>query len=424
MDRTENLERKQARIGARVRRGVNFKHHSSRTSFIEAVFSRGDRALCDVLEQAWRRGARFDGWDEHFAPEAWRAAFAATGVSPEFYAYSDLDPARPLPWHVIDSRVNRKWLALELKRAMEAATLSICGPQDCHGCAPFARECVKGIVSVTTGRPLDSDLPLLSTPAACGPRPPTAPRQAAPSASGEALERYRYRGRFTKAGRMRYLGHLDTYRLLLRGLRRAAVPLVYSMGFNPKPRVAFGPALPIGLASEGEYLDFESHERIDLRLALSRLNEVLPAGVRFAALCEVPRDLPGLGQVIRAARYRAHVRGGLDVASCLGAFRERSPVSVRAERKGRPTIFDLSREMLELEPIDAQALRLTLAVREQGASLKPEEALREICGSDLAGFRLVREDLLMEWNGQWVDPLVPAVEREAGVGASLAGPLA
>lgn len=163
MERLDELYRRQDRIAARVRRGVRFKHHRGETSFYEGVFSRGDRKLGDVLEAAWRRGARFDGWDEHFKLDAWVAAFREVGIDPEPYAYRDLDPAGALPWQVVDSRVNRKWLAIELQRAMKAATLSVCGPRDCHGCAPFARECVRGVVAATTDRPLDVELPMLST---------------------------------------------------------------------------------------------------------------------------------------------------------------------------------------------------------------------------------------------------------------------
>ena len=92
-----------------------------------------------MIESAWRHGARFDGWDEHFAWEAWQRAFREEGIDPEPYAHQDLDPTGRLPWHVVHSRVNRKWLQIELERAMKAATLSVCGPKDCHGCAPFAR---------------------------------------------------------------------------------------------------------------------------------------------------------------------------------------------------------------------------------------------------------------------------------------------
>ena len=130
----------------------------------------------------------------------------------------------------MDSRVNRKWLAIELKRALMEATLTVCGPKDCHGCAPFARECVKGIVSETTGRPLDSALPVLSTPTAAGPGLPACPSSAPPlvvasrheGTAAPVVEGRRFRARFIKQGRLRFLGHLDLYRLLLPDLRLRA----------------------------------------------------------------------------------------------------------------------------------------------------------------------------------------------------------
>src|SRR4030095_15782999 len=112
--------RKQDRIASRVRRGVHFKHHECETSFLEAVFSRGDRALSPVIERAWRHGARFDGWSETFLRSArgeralsrvsgrawrqgarfdgwtetflrsaWVKAFAEEGIDPERYAHGD-----------------------------------------------------------------------------------------------------------------------------------------------------------------------------------------------------------------------------------------------------------------------------------------------------------------------------------------------
>jgi len=423
MDRLENLYRKQDRIAARVRRGVRFKHHHSQTSFIESVFSRGDRALCDVLEAAWRKGARFDGWEEHFALDAWREAFRESGVDPEFYAHTDFDPARPLPWHVVDSRVNRKWLAIELERALKEATLTVCGPKDCHGCAPFARDCVKGIVAETTGRQLDSDLPLLSTAAAPGPRapagidavPPRLARQEPDERKAEENERprYRYRARFTKTGRIRFLGHLDLSRMLLRALRRARVRLVYSQGFNARPRVAFGPALPLGITSEAEYLDFDCYVRLDPQTGVRGINDVLPEGVRFESLREIRRDLPALGESICAARYRAHTGNGFDLVRALDEFRRRSPVVLRRERKGKIREFNLDEELLDLVRLDDEALRLTLIVRNSGASVRPDEALREIFGERSETFRLVREDLLVAWKDQLINPLLAAAASHA-----------
>ncbi|MDH3784984.1 MAG: TIGR03960 family B12-binding radical SAM protein, partial [Acidobacteriota bacterium] len=419
MDRLDSLYMKQARITSRVKRGVRFKHHQCETSFLEGVFSRGDRALGPVLEAAWRGGARFDGWEEHFNQKAWMDAFESTGVDPYGYAYNDLDPTRPLPWHVVHSRINRKWLAIELKRAMETATLSVCGPKDCHGCAPFARDCVKGVVSETTDRPLRSDLPLLATPAAPGPGEPIdatrAPKLPVHGPQGEtALEEadsrphYRYRARFTKQGRLRFLGHLDLTRTLLRALRRAGLELVYSNGFNPKPKVGFSPALAVGVCSDGEFMDFESYTRLHPDRSLTAINASLPRGVRFEALQEVDRKAPALGEAIEAASYRVESGDDVDLAGRIDGFRQATEILVERTRKnGKQQTFDLKREVLSIEAPRRNALRMTLAIRRQGASVRPEEVLNELLGKDVR-VELTREGLLMDWHGRLLDPLLAA----------------
>ncbi len=415
MERLERLYEKQDRIARRVRRGVRFKHHGCETSFLEGVFSRGDRALGDVLERAWRRGARFDGWDEHFNLEAWRGAFREAGVDPELYAYPDLDPEGPLPWHVVDSRINRKWLAIELRRALEAATLTVCGPKDCHGCAPFARDCVKGIVAETTGRPLDPALPVLSTPAAPGPGT-VVPAERAPARGNEAAElrpRYRYRARFSKNGRLRWLGHLDLVRMLVRALRRAGFAMAYSRGFNPRPRVSFGPALPVGVDSEAEYMDFESHDRLDAETARERINAALPPGLRFEMVRPIAADTAKLGDAVRAARYRVTTGEPLDIEAGVAALRAAGTLTLR-RKKGRVQTFEAEREILDVEKLDETSLRLTLAVHSGEASLRPDEALGQAFGSRQASsFRLTREDLLVDWRGRLVGPLLAAAASDA-----------
>ena len=427
MDRTDNLYRKQDRIAARVRRGVRFKHHKCETSFLEGVFSRGDRALGDVLERAWRNGARFDGWDEQFDLDAWQRAFRDCGVDPERYAYQDLDPTAALPWQVVHSRVNRKWLAIELKRALEAATLSVCGPKDCHGCAPFARECVKGIVAETTGRAFDSQLPVLSTPTAPGPGLPaqaaSAPpleRSPQPDRAEDDAEgpRYHYRARWTKGGRMRYLGHLDLSRLLLRALRRAEIPLSYSRGFNPKPRVGFSPALSVGVASESEYLDFETHRRLDPETVRERVNALLPRGVDITALQPLGDQVAALGSAIRAGRYRARlVAPGApaeDVAVLLERFRASGPAPIeRVTKSGKVRRFDPAAELLQLERVDERSVRFTLRIRDDGASLRLDEVLRALFADEARHVEVVREEQLVDRTGRLVDPLLAASAGDA-----------
>jgi radical SAM-linked protein len=401
-DRLDNLYRKQDRISARVRRGVRFKHHECETTFLEGVFSRGDRRLSGVLERAFRAGARFDGWGEHFHLEAWRQAFRDEGVDPERYAYGDWPTDRRLPWDVVDSLVNKKWLALELKRALAEGTLSICGPTSCHGCAPFAKECVKGTVKETTGRPLDLSLPILSTPAAPGPGLPARATDAPPLVRREAsseqdapapIARHRYRLRFTKTGRMKFLGHLDVTRALLRAFRRARLPLAYSQGFNPKPRVQFGPALAVGIESVAEMLELELTAPIEVGSAIAAINASLTAGLSAVELFETPACAPGLAESIRTARYLVRVPEGVDCSRASSTFERRGDVTVKREKNGKAVAFPLDTWLLDVSPVDGGAFRMTLGLGGEGASVRPDEVLLAMFGEDARSATLVREEL-------------------------------
>jgi radical SAM-linked protein len=355
--------------------------------------------------------------------DTWAEAFRAEGVDPEPYAHADWDPGARLPWDVVDSLMNKKWLSIELDRALKEGTLSVCGPADCHGCAPFARDCVKGLLVDTTGRPLVRELPVLSTPAAPGPgtaaeateAPELPAERPSEEASAEVTPRYRYRARFSKVGRIRFLGHLDLMRGLLRALRRSRVALIYSQGFNPKPKVALGPALSVGIASEGEYLDLETSRRLDPESDIARINDTLPDGLGFIALREIDRGEPAISEAVRAARYRLRVPAGSESGRLVDAFKARGEVSISRERKGKVRTFRLDREILELEAETDELIRFALALRQQGGSVSPGEAVREILGDDTLGAEIVREDLLVECGGKLVNPLLAAATAAADV---------
>ncbi len=406
-ERREALLRKQDRIAARVRRGIRFKHHECETTFLEAVFSRGDRRLGAVLERAWRSAARFDGWSEHFRNDLWMEAFRAEGIDPESYAHGDWPTSRRLPWDAIDPLVNRKWLALELKRALAEGTLSICGPADCHGCAPFAKECVKGLVSITTDRPLDPSVPLLSTPFAPGPGRPAdrtgAP--AIPNPTDRSPSRHRYRVKFRKRGRVRFLGHLDLMRTLLRSLRRARLPLLYSQGFNPKPRVQFGPALSVGIESFGEYFDFDTSARLDPSVAARRLADSLPRGLDVEDLREIPCGSASLGETVRAARYRVEVDPSLDVRAIRERFLARGAFELERRRRDRRVRVGVDPSEIGIDCLEPGRLVLTIPAGGQEAVASVEEILGAMFGPGGGVRRIAREDLLVQCGGRLVSPM-------------------
>ena len=83
---------------------------------MEAVLSRGDRRLGKVIHTAWKLGARFDGWDEHFSFERWRRAFEENGLDPAFYANRKRDFSEVMPWDHIDIGVSKGFLVRNAKR--------------------------------------------------------------------------------------------------------------------------------------------------------------------------------------------------------------------------------------------------------------------------------------------------------------------
>ena len=133
-DTLEEMKRKQAYVGTCVTsRKVKYNYHNAETCHIEAVLARGDRRLGVALEEACRRGFKFDAWSEYFSYDAWMSVFADTGIDPAFYANRTWGLDEVLPWDVIDCGVSKAFLLRERAKAYEANTTPHCR-QKCSGC--------------------------------------------------------------------------------------------------------------------------------------------------------------------------------------------------------------------------------------------------------------------------------------------------
>jgi radical SAM family uncharacterized protein len=134
MDTKAMLEAKQAQLRGVIRsKKISLSCHHVETSLLEGVLARGDRRLADVVETAWRSGARFDSWDDQFRPALWYAAFAAHGLDPAFYHARRREPAELLPWDHLDYGVTKAFLLRERERAYAAQTTPNC-KEACTGC--------------------------------------------------------------------------------------------------------------------------------------------------------------------------------------------------------------------------------------------------------------------------------------------------
>jgi radical SAM family uncharacterized protein len=135
MLRAEAIEaRKGTLLSSRRGKKVDLKFHKTARSVLEGVLGRGDRRLGRAVEAAWRRGAVFDAWDDHFEFERWREAFAATGLDPDFYAHRERDVSEVLPWSHIETGVSPRHLFRERERAKAGEWTESCLHGPCCGC--------------------------------------------------------------------------------------------------------------------------------------------------------------------------------------------------------------------------------------------------------------------------------------------------
>lgn len=133
-DTMEQLVKKQKYLLENVHtHKIQVSWHQSQTSFLEGVFARGDRKLCDVIESAWKKGCKFDGWDEFFLFDKWTEAFKECGVDPSFYSNRRRDFNEILPWDHLDYGIRKEFLIAENKKAHESVTTPNCR-QKCSAC--------------------------------------------------------------------------------------------------------------------------------------------------------------------------------------------------------------------------------------------------------------------------------------------------
>ncbi|MBI5669148.1 MAG: DUF2344 domain-containing protein [Chloroflexi bacterium] len=185
---------------------------------------------------------------------------------------------------------------------------------------------------------------------------------------------------FGKFDALKYTGHLDTAKLWERVLRRANLPILYSEGFNPHPRIALATALPLGITSECEIVDVSLKEPIMLDGLIERLLAVSPPGLRIYSVVEVPVRSPALQTRVRSAEYRLRFEDGISrdrlqqrIDTLLGA----ATVDSQRERKGKSVTVNLRPLIFGLHLDDNGDLIAHLAVGDQG-NLRPDDLLKEL----------------------------------------------
>jgi radical SAM-linked protein len=189
---------------------------------------------------------------------------------------------------------------------------------------------------------------------------------------------------FGKYDALIYTGNLDIAKLWERVLRRAGLPILYSEGFNPRPRIALASALPLGISSECEILDVSLREIILLGDLPDRLTATSPAGLRILAIEEVPIRSATLTQHIRSAEYRVTLDTETDLAGLqerIAALLASDHFAQERERKGKPITINARNLIFDVRLDADSALLLHLATGDQG-NLRPDELIRALALDD------------------------------------------
>ncbi len=283
----EELKRITAYLKARLeKKGIRYKGHDPHMSLIEAIISRGDERVADLIFEAWRMGSRLDAWTEHFDFKRWLDAMDKTGIDALNYVRRNLKFDEPLPWDFIDTGVKKEYLRREYLRSRSIERSPSC-LESCMGCGldcelKDKREKIKGMEEMVIDMCDEREV-------------------------SNQMRRLRLRVEYSKTGILRYLSHLETMRAILRALRRGDVQLEYSHGFSPSPRVSFGHALPVGVEGLRECFDMillsEPGKDVDTEILTRRINLCLPEGLRINRMVFIPFEAPSINSAVSMMEY-------------------------------------------------------------------------------------------------------------------------
>jgi len=362
----DELSSKIARVKERKKRRLEIKYQSPEVAYIEAVLSRADEKIFPAIEAVYRAGGRFEEWREGFDFQRWQRSFQEHDIDPHEY----LKPKETNPWDIVELGVSKEFLKNEFEKARLGESTENCFYESCTNC---------NACNGDRSRHYDSSDKYLGTL----------------YDSGNREQQIMYRVKFAVGESYRYASHLDLARTIYRTLRRSDLPVRYTRGFSPIPKVSFGPPKSVGQISKGEffdlYLDSEYFGNIS-----RELNTHLPSGIRVLDIRALDPKTPSLTSSINLINYEVEIRKGdlknhINTDSCEPIY-----VDTRSGKKnilegldsisinngclscalycgsGQPNIYDLLSYLTALPLEQAKKFKVTRTMM----FIKKEDALR------------------------------------------------
>jgi radical SAM family uncharacterized protein/radical SAM-linked protein len=429
---TAEFKRKQEMLRAEFKfvKGIKVNFTDVRISAMEDFVGRGDRRLAPVIRRAWELGAGMDSWWESLerAYGAWTQAIDESNLTWKYRKVEqgewnvmdgdEIDEANetheethenatanvqdpqgncqedcqgdcrlddPLPWDHLDTGIDKQWLKDDLNRALEAATVPDCSFDGCSHC---------GVCSTDFGH--NVVIQPLEIPVFAGEFVPNRDRV------------QRLRVCFGKQGDLRLVSHLDLIRLFDRVVRRAQIPIAFTGGFHPGPRISPANALALGATSSGEMVDFELTQCVEPSLFQRLLSEHLPENIPVYSVTEIPLSAPSATQAVYQAEYCLTVSLSDDsIPPAWSAWVEGvlAATEIPFEQKtksGKVKIVNLRERLFALELLRTETtvrLRYVGSCQNDGTILRPEHLvfmLEAVSGQSLELRQIHRERLLLQ----------------------------
>jgi radical SAM family uncharacterized protein/radical SAM-linked protein len=255
-DSQEELYRKQKLIKENLyRTKIKFKFHNVEMSVLEAVISKGDELVGDILLRAVEKGCRFDGWDEMFDFKIWQDVFKEFSIVPEDISCKYFSKNSLLPWDNIDVGIEGHFLFKEYEISKKEILTEDCRIDVCSGC---------GLCDFKEIKNIDADDKNLSD-----------------NLEETNIRNYfKYEMIFEKKGRGILLSSIEISKMFVHILKICGVTLEFSYGFNPQPKFSYLFALPVGMEGEHEIAYFSAAELDNSKVLINKMHNFLPEGIR------------------------------------------------------------------------------------------------------------------------------------------------
>ena len=396
---TSEFLRKQELLKEEFRRvrGIKVNYTDVRISAMEDFVGRGDRRLAPVVKRAWELGAGMDSWWENMekAYGAWSQAIAEADLTWKYRLVengewnifkeggtrntltlkdtpSDKDTAThkeegealsdslnaPLPWDHLNTGIDKQWLKDDLQKALDAATVPDCAFEGCSHCGVCGTDFGHNIVV----------------------EPPEIPKFEGHYKPNQDKAQ-KLRMWFGKIDEMALISHLDLVRLFDRAIRRASLPISFTGGFHPGPKISIASALSLGITSNGEIADFELTEEIDPEEFRTRLAEQLPVNVPIYKIEEVELKSLNASRIMDRAEYLITVEAenpqwqtwldGINNSQEI-IWEKFTKSGNKKQINLRDRLFSLA---LESETGDRAVIRFTGSCRNDGTNLSPDNLI-------------------------------------------------